>query len=62
MPTAITTSNSAFILKVWHTPHWRARLQDVHTGDVRYFDSPEALLEYLSSLLNVPGGTRPGLR
>jgi hypothetical protein len=42
----------SYLLRVWlagdsDQPHWRASLEDTHTGERRGFGSLEALCEYL---------------
>ena len=49
----------SYLLRVWlagdrDQPHWRASLEDTHTGERRGFASLAALNEYLSQLTDPP--------
>ncbi len=47
-----------YVLRLWleprEPPNWRASLSDPRHQDIRYFASPEALLEFLTELVGEP--------
>ena len=53
----------SYLLQVWlvedgDQPHWRALLEETHSGERRGFASLSALCEYLHQQTGLPGGKR----